>query len=45
MAVIIPTDYPARPALLERRVSFLSIEQALRADIRPLRIGIINLMP
>ena len=45
MAVIIPSHYPARQALLDRRVSLLSIEQALRADIRPLRIGIINLMP
>src|SRR5512141_1515973 len=45
MAVIIPSHYPARQALTERRVSLLSYEQALRADIRPLRIGIITLMP
>ena len=41
MAVILPTGYP----LQGRRVALLSAEQAQRADIRPLRIGIINVMP
>ncbi len=41
MAVILPTHYP----LLNRRISLLSEEQAQRADIRPLRVGIINVMP
>ncbi len=45
MSVILPSHYPGRGALEERRVSLLSLEQALRADIRPLRVGIINVMP
>ncbi len=45
MAVILPSQYPGSTALLERRVSLLSTEQAQRADIRPLRVGIINVMP
>ena len=41
MSVILPTGYP----LQGRRVALLSSEQAKRADIRPLRIGIVNVMP
>ncbi len=41
MAVILPNGYPR----LDHKVALLSKEQALRADIRPLRVGIINVMP
>jgi len=41
MAVILPSGYP----LDNRKVALLSEEQAERADIRPLRVGIINVMP
>ena len=45
MSVILPSHYPGRSALQEQRVSLLSEEQAQTADIRPLRVGIINVMP
>jgi homoserine O-succinyltransferase len=41
MAVILPSGY----TLEGGHVALLSAEQAQRADIRPLRIGIINVMP
>jgi homoserine O-succinyltransferase len=45
MTVILPEDYHARSALEDRRVECISREAALRQDIRPLRIGILNIMP
>lgn len=45
MTVILPDDYHARTALVDNRVVCISHEEALRQDIRPLRIGILNVMP
>jgi homoserine O-succinyltransferase len=45
MTVILPEDYHARRALEESRVVCIPQGEALRQDIRPLRIGILNVMP
>lgn len=45
MTIILPKYYHARRALEESRVLCISPEQAVRQDIRPLRIGILNVMP
>ena len=45
MTVVIPVDYHARPALENRGIVCLDSVQASRQDIRPLRIGILNIMP
>lgn len=45
MTIILPQDYHATEALEKRRVSCITGEQALKQDIRPLRIGILNIMP
>ncbi len=45
MTVIVPQDYHAREALLKKRVFCISPENAVKQDIRPLRVGILNIMP
>lgn len=45
MTVILPEEYHARRALEQSRVVCITSEVALRQDIRPLRIGILNVMP
>ncbi|MGM0442681.1 MAG: homoserine O-acetyltransferase/O-succinyltransferase family protein [Fibrobacterota bacterium] len=45
MTVIIPDDYPAKQALEERRIQCIQNANAQKQDIRPLRIGILNIMP
>ncbi len=45
MAIILPEDYHARKALEERRIHCITSFQATKQDIRPLRIGILNIMP
>ncbi len=45
MAIILPEDYHARKALEERRIHCITSFQAQKQDIRPLRIGILNIMP
>jgi homoserine O-succinyltransferase len=45
MSVILPNNYHARPTLENRGIICLSEDEANRADIRPLRIGILNIMP
>ncbi|MBI9101105.1 MAG: homoserine O-succinyltransferase [Spirochaetales bacterium] len=45
MAIIVPDDYHARKALQEARVHCMSAFEAQKQDIRPLRIGILNIMP
>ncbi len=45
MTIILPDDYHAREALVERRIDCISKERALRQDIRAMRIGILNIMP
>lgn len=45
MTIILPQHYHARRALEESRVVCITPEHAVRQDIRPLRIGILNVMP
>jgi homoserine O-succinyltransferase len=45
MSVVLPKKHYARPSLENRGVICISDEEANRADIRPLRIGILNIMP
>ena len=45
MSVILPPADRLREGLERRNVCCLSREQANRADIRPLRVGIVNIMP
>lgn len=45
MSVVLPNDYHARQTLENRGIICLSEDEANRADIRPLRIGILNIMP
>jgi homoserine O-succinyltransferase len=45
MPIKIPNDLPARSTLEHEGVSILTEADAVRQDIRPLRIGLLNLMP
>ncbi|MBD3393441.1 MAG: homoserine O-succinyltransferase [Chitinivibrionales bacterium] len=45
MTVVLPRDYHARDALKRREIPWKTHEDALREDIRALRIGILNIMP
>lgn len=45
MTIILPDDYHARQALEQSRVVCISAADAERQDIRPLRVGILNVMP
>ena len=45
MPIKIPDTLPARETLVQEGVSVLSDSAALRQDIRPLQIGLLNLMP
>jgi homoserine O-succinyltransferase len=45
MTVVLPKDYHAKNALEDRQIICVSHEDALREDIRALRIGILNIMP
>jgi len=45
MTLILPTDYHALPQIEQNRVKWVPVDQAQRQDIRPLRIGIMNIMP
>ncbi|MCX7984258.1 MAG: homoserine O-succinyltransferase [Bacteroidetes bacterium] len=45
MSVVLPKHHHARQTLESRGVLCISDEEAQRADIRPLRIGILNIMP
>lgn len=45
MTIILPQHYHARRALEDSRVVCITPEHAVRQDIRPLRIGILNVMP
>lgn len=45
MTVIIPRDYHVREALEKKKIECISIDDALKQDIRELRIGILNIMP
>jgi homoserine O-succinyltransferase len=45
MTIVLQKDYHAKSALEQRRVLCVNREQALKEDIRALRIGILNIMP
>ncbi len=45
MTIVLPKDYPAKTALEKSRILCMTQEQALKEDIRALRIGILNIMP
>jgi len=45
MTIIIPNDYHAKESLEQRRIHCIPEATAYRQDIRPLRIGILNIMP
>ena len=45
MSIILPESYHGRKLLGDRRIHCISRKQAARQDIRPLRIGILNIMP
>ena len=45
MTLVLPSDYHAISALERSSVRWIPVEKAERQDIRPLRIGILNIMP
>ncbi|WP_170769578.1 homoserine O-acetyltransferase MetA [Ruegeria lacuscaerulensis] len=45
MPIKIPADLPAFDVLSQEGVMVMAEDQAMRQDIRPLRIGLLNLMP
>jgi homoserine O-succinyltransferase len=45
MPIKIPTDLPARAVLEKERVAVITEDVAIRQDIRPLQIALLNLMP
>jgi homoserine O-succinyltransferase/O-acetyltransferase len=45
VTIVLPKDYHAKAALEHGRVLCITQEQALKEDIRALRIGILNIMP
>jgi homoserine O-succinyltransferase/O-acetyltransferase len=45
MTIVLQKDYHAKKALEQRRVLCVDHEQALKEDIRALRIGVLNIMP
>src|SRR5689334_6111472 len=45
MPIKIPNDLPARAVLDRERVPVITEDLALRQDIRPLQIALLNLMP
>jgi homoserine O-succinyltransferase/O-acetyltransferase len=45
MTIILPENYHARQELERTRVVCITQEDASRQDIRPLRVGILNVMP
>ena len=45
MTLIIRSDYHAVPLIEQNGIKWISLDQARSQDIRPLRIGILNIMP
>jgi homoserine O-succinyltransferase len=45
MPILVPRGLPAYKILKEENVFVMTEARALRQDIRPLRIAIVNLMP
>ena len=45
MPIRIPNDLPARKTLIQEGIAVMDSSRAARQDIRPLQIGLLNLMP
>jgi homoserine O-succinyltransferase len=45
MTIVVPKDYHGISALESRQVQCITCDDALREDIRALRVGILNIMP
>ncbi len=45
MTIVLPNNYHAKPALVKQRIDCIDQEEAEKEDIRPLKIGILNIMP
>jgi homoserine O-succinyltransferase/O-acetyltransferase len=45
MTIVLPKDYHSFDLLKTKRIEVMNSEEALRQDIRALRIGILNIMP
>ena len=45
MTLIIRSDYHAVPLIEQNGIKWISLDQSKTQDIRPLRIGILNIMP
>jgi homoserine O-succinyltransferase len=45
MTIVLPRDYHTFDLLKNKRIEVINSEEALRQDIRALRIGILNIMP
>lgn len=45
MTIILPSNYHIRSSLEQSRVQCITPHEALQQDIRPIRIGILNVMP
>ncbi len=45
MTLILPTNYHALPQIEQNGVKWVPVPEAEKQDIRPLRIGIMNIMP
>ncbi|HON12291.1 MAG TPA: homoserine O-succinyltransferase [Chitinispirillaceae bacterium] len=45
MTIVLPKDYHCKSALEKSRILCIDNDQALKEDIRALRIGILNIMP
>jgi len=45
MPIIIPENLPARQTLEQERIRVITEGDAIRQDVRPLQIGLLNLMP
>ena len=45
MSVILPNEYKHRSKLEQRGILCASVDEENRADIRPLRVRVLNIMP
>ncbi len=45
MPIIIPRDIPAYQTLYDENIFVMNHERAMKQDIRPIEIAILNLMP
>ena len=45
MPIKIPNNLPAEKVLIEERIPLIKEDDAIRQDIRPMQIALLNLMP